>query len=420
MPPKQLKKRKIETGEESATHDNNVEDANLGISFEAENPMDVGSSSIPADIVVPAVPGIPNNVTVVFDAQLNVQHQQDAAQAPGPAPAPVPIEQATLGVSTGREGKPGRRGRGKKNGEDVPWLQVEGGPCYSERQLQQASSGMDMTGVKKKYKVMKCLACAEYNPSTPWAEFRPRKYEAATFSDHQQSSHHVKSVALKANAEGDLALAAATLAAKVGHSFIGSDSDNEDADKDAAVKALQAHFAGKNMPSSSTSASSSSSTAAPTAIIGTVPDITAASTAVGVGAFDRGATGATATDAAGGAVAAGNGDGEVGEDAGQGPSAKKAKKGAPTPEERKRNKKAKKLENLLRAPKPKTHSTRGDLVPAWLKTEGGLTISPKQLANHPNPEKLKKKYRNVLCTYCQVSKKPGLYCWRLRSKIPRV
>lgn len=74
---------------------------------------------------------------------------------------------------------------------DYPWLVVMAEPCHSDRQI---ASGKDLSDQKKKYKKMFCIYCAEFNPRTPWAHLKARKYESDSFIDHERSSHHLKAV----------------------------------------------------------------------------------------------------------------------------------------------------------------------------------------------------------------------------------
>eukprot|EP00598_Pedospumella_elongata_P008910 CAMPEP_0185012868 /NCGR_PEP_ID=MMETSP1098-20130426/98520_1 /TAXON_ID=89044 /ORGANISM="Spumella elongata, Strain CCAP 955/1" /LENGTH=378 /DNA_ID=CAMNT_0027541933 /DNA_START=68 /DNA_END=1200 /DNA_ORIENTATION=- len=77
----------------------------------------------------------------------------------------------------------------KKTKTQYPWLETQGPACYSERQEQ---SSVDLTNISKKYKSMRCLYCFKYNPVTPWATMRPRKYEMSSLQDHANSLHHQK------------------------------------------------------------------------------------------------------------------------------------------------------------------------------------------------------------------------------------
>ena len=79
----------------------------------------------------------------------------------------------------------------KRNKTDFEWLYVTGSPCHSAKQVQ---SGRELSHMKKKYKLMKCLYCCDYNSSTPWAHLKPRKSETENLVDHERSSHHQKAV----------------------------------------------------------------------------------------------------------------------------------------------------------------------------------------------------------------------------------
>ncbi len=82
----------------------------------------------------------------------------------------------------------------KKPRKDYEWIYITGDACHSIRQV---NAGLDLTHTKKKYRNMKCLYCAEYNASTPWATLKPRKYETENLIDHENSSHHRKAVAAR-------------------------------------------------------------------------------------------------------------------------------------------------------------------------------------------------------------------------------
>jgi hypothetical protein len=75
------------------------------------------------------------------------------------------------------------------------WLTSQGKFCFSDKQI---SSGKDLTGMKKKYKLVMCTYCAEFLPDTPWATMRPRKYETAVFLEHDRSTHHKKACEARA------------------------------------------------------------------------------------------------------------------------------------------------------------------------------------------------------------------------------
>lgn len=88
----------------------------------------------------------------------------------------------------------------KRTRKDFPWLVVNGDLCYSDKQR---TSGKDLSQTKKKYRPMFCSYCAEYNPSTPWATLKARKYESDNFNEHEKSSHHMKAVEAK-NAHNEM------------------------------------------------------------------------------------------------------------------------------------------------------------------------------------------------------------------------
>jgi hypothetical protein len=90
-----------------------------------------------------------------------------------------------------------KKNRDVVGGLNFPWLELVGPTCYS---VKQAKSGVDLSHLKKKYRNMRCLTCAQHNPSTPWAELWPRKFELQTLIDHAKSGAHVKAeTALKAS-----------------------------------------------------------------------------------------------------------------------------------------------------------------------------------------------------------------------------
>jgi hypothetical protein len=74
------------------------------------------------------------------------------------------------------------------------WLQIVSETCHSVRELK---SGEDLTHKKKKYKQFFCLYCADYNPATPWAKAKARKFEKHNLIAHENSSHHMKAVAAR-------------------------------------------------------------------------------------------------------------------------------------------------------------------------------------------------------------------------------
>lgn len=71
------------------------------------------------------------------------------------------------------------------------WLKVEGKLCHSDRQL---DSGQDLSGLKKKYKRIMCVYCQDFNPTSPWATMKTRKYESAVLNEHERSHHHRKAM----------------------------------------------------------------------------------------------------------------------------------------------------------------------------------------------------------------------------------
>lgn len=94
--------------------------------------------------------------------------------------------------SVPQPGGSGRRNRDNVQNLNFPWLELVGPTCHS---VKQTKSGADLSQTKKKYRNMRCLICAQHNPSTPWAELWPRKFELQTLVDHAKSGAHVKSEA---------------------------------------------------------------------------------------------------------------------------------------------------------------------------------------------------------------------------------
>jgi hypothetical protein len=84
---------------------------------------------------------------------------------------------------------------------DYPWIVAMAESCYSDRQV---ASGKDLTQTKKKYKQMFCLYCAEFNPATPWAHMKARKFEKDNFAEHEKSSHHLKALAARKHSSESL------------------------------------------------------------------------------------------------------------------------------------------------------------------------------------------------------------------------
>jgi len=98
-----------------------------------------------------------------------------------------------------RDGDLALVGKNTKENLHFPWLELVGPTCHSVKQVK---AGTDLSHIKKKYRNMRCIICAQFNPSTPWAEVWPRKFELQTLIDHAKSSAHVKSdTAYKASPE---------------------------------------------------------------------------------------------------------------------------------------------------------------------------------------------------------------------------
>jgi hypothetical protein len=83
-----------------------------------------------------------------------------------------------------------RRNRDNVQNMNFPWLELVGPTCHS---VKQSKGGVDLSHIKRKYRNMRCLTCAQHNPSTPWAELWPRKFELQTLVDHAKSGAHIKS-----------------------------------------------------------------------------------------------------------------------------------------------------------------------------------------------------------------------------------
>jgi len=74
--------------------------------------------------------------------------------------------------------------------ENFPWLMAFGRPCVSDRRMVMSPEEPG----RKKCRKLYCLICARFNPDTPWAVVRARKFEKKYFTDHQASVHHLKAV----------------------------------------------------------------------------------------------------------------------------------------------------------------------------------------------------------------------------------
>jgi hypothetical protein len=81
----------------------------------------------------------------------------------------------------------------KRTKRDIPdWVEYTGELVHSDAQLQ---SGLDLTKIKRKYKILRCKYCAEFNPTdAPWATFKSRKFEDENFVEHEKSTHHLRAV----------------------------------------------------------------------------------------------------------------------------------------------------------------------------------------------------------------------------------
>lgn len=283
--------------------------------------------------------------TTAVDALAASTSSSIEAAAEAMEPAAAKTEEEELLNAKGPGGGPAKKMRRSK--KEFTWLTVIGGPCHSERQV---LSGVDLTDLKRKYKLMKCSVCEMYNPSTPWALPRPRKYEYDTFADHEKSVHHVKAVANQELTDPSSVTvsivtdhAAALAAFKAMNGSLGKDADSDEDD-------INRRMAGQ----------------------------------------DGGMV--TAINAAAAAVAAPGNVIDI--------SSKRR---------RKRSRK-----EMLAVPKipttkglikpalmqPKRVATKGHLRPAWLVTDGELRLSEKQYSD-PQLHNAKKKYRNVMCAICR-------------------
>lgn len=106
--------------------------------------------------------------------------QQQQIQNPATVEVPENVPQST---------ERNKRNREVLGGLNFAWLELVGPTCYS---VKQAKAGIDLSHLKKKYRNMRCITCAQHNPSTPWAELWPRKFELQTLIDHAKSGAHIK------------------------------------------------------------------------------------------------------------------------------------------------------------------------------------------------------------------------------------
>lgn len=108
----------------------------------------------------------------------------------------VDLPSSSSGIGETEENESSPPSKKYKENMQFPWLELVGPTCHS---VKQSKSGQDLSHVKKKYRSMRCLICHQHNPSTPWAELWPRKFELQTLVDHARSGAHIKSdTALKA------------------------------------------------------------------------------------------------------------------------------------------------------------------------------------------------------------------------------
>ena len=142
--------------------------------------------SQPSQAAHPVQPGYGNN-----NPQ---QHQQQQQQSSSHQSSRQQQQQQATSTSTEEPQPAPPVSSRKKTKTQYPWLEVSGPACLSERQEARLP---ELANVSKKYKSMRCLYCMKYNPITPWATMRPRKYEMGSLQDHANSAHHLKSEKLR-------------------------------------------------------------------------------------------------------------------------------------------------------------------------------------------------------------------------------
>jgi hypothetical protein len=223
----------------------------------------------------------------------------------------------------------------KKTRTQYPWLEVSGPACLSERQEARLP---ELSNVSKKYKSMRCLYCMKYNPITPWATMRPRKYEMSSLQDHANSAHHLKSEKLRAEALNFPAMVP---------SVVFQIQDDPMAPASAPPTTEPQH-------------------------VSAVPAVLAA-----VAPLQAQAPVASAPAAVHAPIAV---------------------QSAPSPVSSMHKPVNKNKRSLMEM--TKTHATRGALRPAWLHTEGGLIFSDRQLNDPDRPASLVRKYQMMMCTLC--------------------
>lgn len=272
-----------------------------------------------------------------MQAQNQQIHQVSSSQAQlGRAPSSAPQQedhQAPL--------QPPR----KKSKAQYPWLEVQGPACYSERQ---EAGNVDLSNVSKKYKSMRCLYCTKYNPVTPWATMRPRKYELSSLLDHANSIHHQK--AEKAREE---ALSLPAMVPSVVYQI----------PEDSPASDPTGELAGAGLPSQAQAPQHSASPA-------TVPQQQQQQ--------------------------------QQHPSMQQPPQQQQQVNNNTSSSSSNSNKQnvntTKKKRNVMEL--VKTHATRGILRPPWLHTEGGLIFSERQLNDVERPASLVRKYQLMMCTAC--------------------
>jgi hypothetical protein len=126
----------------------------------------------------------------------------------GPNPTPLPLPFASPNSSTqpqrihpfathsNEDDFDAERSLKKRKKLNAPpeWAESVGQLRHSENQVQ---SGMNLAGVKRKYKMLKCKICAIHVPSSPWGTMRPRKFESSVFEEHERSAYHRKAIEMQ-------------------------------------------------------------------------------------------------------------------------------------------------------------------------------------------------------------------------------
>lgn len=121
-----------------------------------------------------------------------LQQKQQQVQQPQPQPQ-QPSQQSQHPIQA-HAGNPLLSVHPSKTKQSPEWLRIDSKLSFSDRQLM---SGKDLSGMKKKYKKVYCQYCHDFNPSSPWAISKARKYEASVLCEHDRSHNHKKAVALR-------------------------------------------------------------------------------------------------------------------------------------------------------------------------------------------------------------------------------